>query len=516
MNQSDIEEDFHSADEDGFDEEEAIKGPKQGEADKKDKQCNDKVISKESVEPVTSKQNSSKDNSSTEPIKISRENSQKHESSNLSKTCGQDVDFEEKEADEEEDENVGEDEDEEEEEEDEDEDALAERIRERNLKIARKFSAEIARSLRASAPIPVNTKNSPPHEFSENSYPMDHKSSIQPPAPPSTPALSSSFNNLSDQTPLTTGTSSATNTQYGWRMFPKVANQQSSSGTSSPSKNTKPEDQARSVLDKLSEKLSQNDKSLFERVAADIKKVSINDEESQTTTTTDTPSALTSITDLGSTLGGWGWNGATKLLSSASQVTSQVSSVLDSVVGVSVPDENDAINTRNKVANKTASNDAKSEQAPVDITYNDPLVDLTLNAMETLGKKAFEVMTTRDETGSLQIKGLGRPWEHLLNTKKSEQSSRERESHPQEKESYSPREKGSHSPQENESYPPREKGSHSPREKGSHSPREKESHSPPPEFNQVETWDTSSISTIQSDSSHLPSTLKLRKRRNND
>lgn len=39
--------------------------------------------------------------------------------------------------------------------------------------------------------------------------------------------------------------------------------------------------------------------------------------------------------------------------------------------------------------------------------------------MESLGKKAFDVMTTRDDSGSLQIKGLGRPWEHLLSLSKA-------------------------------------------------------------------------------------------------
>jgi hypothetical protein len=467
MDQSDEEEDFHSADEDAFDgeseqnnpselgDQKQEEGPSSGE---KDIRCNEKLISRKKVEGIGEKflpaDNSSPKESArisrTSPVTASQDESPGDESSGEPWSPH----HERREGEENED----------------DEEALAERIRERNLKIARKFSAEIARSLKASAPIPVKTPNSSAREFPEIPDLTDGKSSAQPPAPPSTPALSSSFNNCSDPTIQTTaGTLPSLSTQFGWRIPPKNATQQSSSGSSTPSKNTKTDDQARHVLDRLSERLSQTDKNLFERVAADIKKVSIKDKEvPATVTTTDLPSALTSITDLGNTLSGWGWSGATKLLSSASQVTSQVGSVLDSVVGVAASEE--ASSAPKTLADKPkSSNNQPEQQAPTEIAYNDPLVDLTLNAMETISKRAFEVMTTRDETGTLHIKGLGRPWEHLLNANKSTDQS----------------------PQDE---------------------RVQDSLLPDPD--PLEANDSSPSSKYQSDSPPLPSTLKLRKRRN--
>lgn len=459
MSHSDEEEDFHSADEAGFDEEERLdiveqaQGPKQGVRDDANREyvnqrCEDKVIKRElSKRPL--EQRSLFNNDPAEGSAAISRASSTRTAPNDSQNTGPSTEPVESDLSQED--------------EDDDEEALVERIRERNLKIARKFSAEIARNLKASAPIPVKTSNSTSHEFSEISDPLDSKSSIQPRAPPSTPALSSSFNNLTDPTAPTAGTSPL-NTQYSWRIPPKIASQQSSSGSNTPSKNVKADEQARQVLDRLSERLTQTDKNLFERVAADIKKVSLKKEE--TPATTDLPSALASITDLGSTLGGWGWSGATKILSSASQVTSQVSSVLDTVVGAPAEEGNSSSSATNRAPDEPTSRDTENARVPRDVTYNDPLVDLTLGAMESLGKKAFGVMTTRDETGSLQIKGLGRPWEHLLSSKKDDRQDEDVSNHQESPRSLSP---------------------------------------PPPDYG---------ISEIRSDSPPLPSTLKLRKRRN--
>lgn len=428
--QSDEEEDFLSADEEAFDEEEGCRGaivtPQTAKGDKEANKGNTKGNLNEVIEgqeeankkPAAmvrppSESDSTEDESTNEQVTFPDKDSTKAQRSETEPKC--------KEAILKASNNSNEDNDD-----DDDDEALAERIRERNLKIARKFSAEIARNLKVSAPIPVKT-SSLACDIEQNEDTPRCKASMLPPAPPSTPALSSSYTNLNDQN--TAGTSPPLNTQYGWRIPSKSITQQSS-GASTPSRSVKAEDQARQALDKLSEKLSQTDKYVFERVVADIKKVSIKDEE--VPTTSDLASALPSITDLGSTLGGWGWSGATKLLSSASQVTSQVGSVLDSVVGAAASNSSrsatDGTGENNASANQTdgtkQTNDNKPRQASQDITYNDPLVDFTLNAMESLGKKAFGVMTTRNESGSLEIKGLGRPWEHLLNAKRTNDSSK--------------------------------------------------------------------------------------------
>lgn len=320
--------------------------------------------------------------------------------------------------------------------EEDEEEALVERIRERNLKIARKFSAEITKSVKSSAPIPV--KGQPNIGFKVNdtecqNIPGSEAQSSPPPAPPPTPALSSSFN--SDEP---SGSLSMEGSQYGWRLPAKLKN----IGAESLSPHSKSE-QARQALDRLSEKLYESDKNLFEKVAEDIKKVSIKSGEPSASADSAGASGSASggmplLSDLTSTLGGWNWNSASRLLASASQVTSQVGSVLDSVVNASqqmpqaspqpsMPQAGSSrqpeVDSREKTSDpqtKSPSTPGKPSSSPTDAISNDVLVDFTLNAMESLGKKAFGVMTERDESGSLQIKGLGRPWEHLLNLKKSE------------------------------------------------------------------------------------------------
>ena len=336
-----------------------------------------------------------------------------------------------------------------EDEEDDEDEALADRIRERNLKIARKFSAEIAKSIKASAPVPVK----PPalnvgFKVSDIEYPniSEHKGSklSLPPAPPPTPALSSSFNNLDEQqstnasSPTLNTTATAT-TQYGWRILPKIIPTPQASGSGAKetgatviaqSSTSNTIEQTRSALDRLSENASHSEKNLFEKVAADLKKVSIRSEDPPVGQEDggglpNNPVPL--IADLGSTLGSWGWSGATKLLSSASHVTSQVSSVLDSVVNVPSP-QVPSQGTSNSTARDEQSQKVKepgessNENIPTstsDRPTEDAFMGFTLNAMESIGKKAFNVMTERDKYGSLQLKGLGRPWEHLINLKKS-------------------------------------------------------------------------------------------------
>lgn len=111
---------------------------------------------------------------------------------------------------------------------------------------------------------------------------------------------------------------------------------QSSNAIKPPNKITERKLQATSVLDRLSESVDQSQKNqnIFDMVVGDIKRVSIRDQDG----TSVSPPIPISITDLGSTLGDWGWSGASKLIASASQVTnqvtSQVGSVLDSVVNV--------------------------------------------------------------------------------------------------------------------------------------------------------------------------------------
>lgn len=211
---------------------------------------------------------------------------------------------------------------------------------------------------------------------------------------------------------------------------------------------------ARLTLDKLSEKLSQSDKNLFAKVAEDLKKVSIKPKpEGSTDPAKEAGSSIPSISDLGSALGGWNWNSASRLLASASQVTSQVGSVIDSVIRVPTEPEivggnsaststgSNPTGDRKKESSDTKEGKATEEQQEAnkrrpsgpasmsasEASSNDALVDFTLSAMESLGKKAFGVMTERDESGSLQIKGLGRPWEHLLNLKRPQQTNREEE-----------------------------------------------------------------------------------------
>lgn len=347
---------------------------------------------------------------------------------------------------------------------DDDDDAQTEgvslrRIRERNLKLARKYSAEIAKNVKASAPIPIKTTAPADFKITDDDSATIADSRFKgsmPPAPPPTPALSSSFN--SDEQPNETPTS-----LYSWRVpikIQKVTTASSSSPSLSKQDTEKQEqpavsglkstdtktEQARLTLDRLSEKLSQPDKNLFEKVAEDLKKVSI----SQEPTSGNSSDSLPIIPSLSSTFSGWNWSSATKILASASQVTSQVSSVLDSAVGAtqhfqlsstvghkqgegneaSELTESDANNSKTNKQVKSNSEEPKmkkptGEKASMsasDALSNDALVDFTLNAMESLGKKAFGVMTERDESGSLQIKGIGRPWEHLLNAKKSLQS----------------------------------------------------------------------------------------------
>lgn len=321
------------------------------------------------------------------------------------------------------------------------EEAIAERIRERNIKIARKFSAELAKSVKASAPIPVKTE--PPIGFrvDDIEYPdlpdSDKKSVRQPQAPPPTPALSSSF--CADE-PLASPASSAaaavpgetSGTQYGWRVPIKPRTKQTDIA---PPKECDI-NQARAALDRLSEKYTDADKSLFQKVADDIKKVTIKSDDppidpTQQQSTSSGSSGLPSISSLGQSFGGWNWNSASRILASASEVTAQVSSVLDSVVNAprnaapAQPGSSDqtppaapqlGANPTPSSSNNQSGN--KASMSASEAMSNDALVDLTLNAMESLGKKAFGAITHRDETGSLQIKGLGRPWDQLLNIKK--------------------------------------------------------------------------------------------------
>lgn len=203
------------------------------------------------------------------------------------------------------------------------EEALAERIRERNLRIARKFSAEIAKSVKASSPIPVKSSGHMNVKQTDNqleSSEVDPKLSL-PPAPPPTPALSSSFSNAEDPS-----------SQFGWRM-PK------SKGLVKP--NEKPDKntattgaQARLALDRLSELTCHTDsRNLFERVADDLKRVTIGSNESSENSEVQGQigTSIQSIAELGNTISSWGFSGASKLLASASQVTSQVGTVFDSV-----------------------------------------------------------------------------------------------------------------------------------------------------------------------------------------
>lgn len=146
-----------------------------------------------------------------------------------------------------------------------------------------------------------------------------------------------------------------TPSQYGWRIPTKntlTSKQQTIEQTSKEEKGDdptpKPEDEVelktRLVFDEMSRKLSKkllshHDKNLIDIVKEDIKRLSIKTDaeepagrEARRAINLPTPSITASITDLGTTLGGWSWSGASKILASASLVTSQVGSVLDSVV----------------------------------------------------------------------------------------------------------------------------------------------------------------------------------------
>lgn len=345
--------------------------------------------------------------------------------------------------------------------EDDDEEALAERIRERNLKIARKFSAEIAKNIKSSAPIPVKITTSKVNRNQSDKEEgllddVEYPSSNPPPAPPPTPALSSSFSN-SQEPPISSITTTelkedceSAGTRYGWRIptksVPKIR-QLDSPSTPNVEIDKEPNvGQPRTALDRLVDNTSDS-KNLFEKVAEDLKKVSIMNDSSQFPATSGLTAAnIPIISELGNSLSGWNWNSASKLLASASQVKSQVGSVLDSVVNVA------QVSHQQQSSNSSSSSDSevrkqlsqkiqderqksmldnqdklveekqqsvKASTSGSDAISNDAFVGFTLNAMESLGKKAFGVMTERDQSGSLQIKGLGRPWEHLLNLKKS-------------------------------------------------------------------------------------------------
>lgn len=233
--------------------------------------------------------------------------------------------------------------------------ALAERIRERNLRIARKFSAELAKSVKSSAPIPVSVNTSADIKTtdSESSNIPGAKSKL-PPAPPPTPALSSSFNAAEDQ--------SGPSTQFAWRVPTKIPTRDERSPSI-----IKDDQMPKLALDRLSDTLSQTEKSLFEQVAEDLKKVAIKPTDTSAYpnaegSLTDTAlSAISSISDLGNTLGGWGWSGASKLISSASQVTSQVGSVIDSVVGLNLPEQQQQSQQHPATATSSArNNDSKN------------------------------------------------------------------------------------------------------------------------------------------------------------
>lgn len=364
---------------------------------------------------------------------------------------------------------------------DDEEEALAERIRERNLRIARKFSAEIAKNIKTSAPIPVKTPLSGNrHQLSKDEGgsldDIEYPSSNPPPAPPPTPALSSSFSNSQEPTvsPVVASELKEENenvgSKYGWRIptknTPSFKQPESASTfgasvatTSNVSDKRSKNDQARSALDRLTS-LTQDNKNLFEKVAEDLKKVSIKSNPVQTSESSSSGANIPIISDLGA-LGGWSWNSASRLLASASQVTSQVGSMLDTVKNASSSiqqqskeedklqasnsklssvrgqQESDVINQEGKKKSEDEKCESKDRQQahPVSMSAgeamsNDALVDFTLNAMESLGKKAFGVMTERNESGSLQIKGLGRPWEHLLHSKKGQAPVVEQQVHP--------------------------------------------------------------------------------------
>lgn len=188
----------------------------------------------------------------------------------------------------------------------------------------------------------------------------DHDESSYPPAPPPTPALSSSPSSTGPATSLVDRASPAESaksapSQYNWRLPPAATSKSTSqcqANTSSSRKEssqineaTDKAQQARLALDKLSEKLSHQEKSLFEMVAGDIKKVAIRATDTLApqapkhsgTSTSSEPatgdeSLPSSLVDLGTSIGSWGWNNASKLLTSASKVTTQVTSQVSSQV----------------------------------------------------------------------------------------------------------------------------------------------------------------------------------------
>lgn len=210
-----------------------------------------------------------------------------------------------------------------------------------------------------------------------------------PPAPPPTPALSSSPSSggvassptLESATAIVEAAAAAvavvepiknTSSQYSWRIPPAGSPKAApiSSRQAPPSRTESPESgdtkeaadkaqQAKLALDKLSERLSHQEKSFFELVAGDIKKVAIRAGETlappgqeQSTAsgepTTSDDSLPNTLVDLGTSIGSWGWSNASKLLTSATKVTTQVTSQVSSQVNAILTPISDEVKKDNK------------------------------------------------------------------------------------------------------------------------------------------------------------------------
>lgn len=235
-----------------------------------------------------------------------------------------------------------------------DDEAQAERLKQRNIQLAKKFGSA---SLPKDIPNPV--------------IPRGDQDDETPPAPPSTPSTKSNI------------------PQYSWRI-PTDLNSRLNSVIEA--NNT--EEKTRSVLDRLASDSSEPKLNFLEQIVGDLNKVSI--------TTHDSSSSSSVLPSLS----GWSWGSASKL------VSSNVSSVLDSVKNLTLPADQDRSSNIEAKEEQRGHNSTSSDQTKVtdssghSSSNNGDFFNMTVNAVE----KAFGKVTERDQGGNLR---LNKPLERL-------------------------------------------------------------------------------------------------------
>lgn len=290
---------------------------------------------------------------------------------------------------------------------DDEERKLAERIKERNLKIAKKFlkvetnetqkkeKDNTTEQIFREAVVKEKKLKSQDISYPQLS-PLQSNSEDKPfpPAPPPTPAADTKTDHASSQ--------------YPWRQSEQ---QKRAAAIEAASKAKDPlSELSKSVLDRLSNNLSGTEKNLLDQIVTDLKKVSIkpdgnktkNDSQTSASDSSGIEDCIPILSDLG--LNNLSWANASKLLSSAT-----VGSVLDSVKHLAQQSETVSSKSDSSSAGSTSPKSISTTEESSKMSSSEPNDDFLKNTFSAV-EKAFGAMTERDKSGNLR---LSKPLERL-------------------------------------------------------------------------------------------------------